>query len=86
MSEHSFESLVFQIAWYFFVCATNTLNVNLCLDQKQKFVARDRDLDICKGYAFVSFVSQFEAKRALEGLNGFGYDNLILRVEWSNKE
>jgi translation initiation factor 3 subunit G len=50
------------------------------------FVARDRDLNICKGFAFVSYPTREMAQKALNALNGYGYDNLILKVEWSIKE
>lgn len=35
------------------------------------------------GYAYVSFYHRSEAQNALNQLNGYGYDNLILSVEWS---
>jgi translation initiation factor 3 subunit G len=38
-----------------------------------------------KGYAFVNFVRREDAERALNTLNGYGYDSLILHVEWSNR-
>jgi translation initiation factor 3 subunit G len=50
-----------------------------------QFCARDRDLNICKGFAFVSFVSRVAAQNAIDKLNGYGYDSLILSVEFSNK-
>lgn len=50
------------------------------------FVARDRETNMCKGYAFVSFHMKEDAARALQKLNGFGYDNLILRVEWATPQ
>jgi len=47
------------------------------------FVARDRELNICKGFAFVSYYDKEHAERAMAKLDGFGYDNLILKVEWA---
>ncbi|KAG5463822.1 MAG: eukaryotic translation initiation factor 3 subunit G-domain-containing protein, partial [Olpidium bornovanus] len=45
------------------------------------YVAIDRETNTCKGYAFVSFHLNEDAARALKAINGYGYDNLILRVE-----
>ena len=50
------------------------------------FVARDKEQNKCKGFAFVSYTVRESAERALNALNGFGYGNLILKVEWSNKD
>ena len=36
-----------------------------------------------QGFAFVSYDSRSNAEKAIESLNGFGYDHLILRVEWA---
>lgn len=47
------------------------------------FLARDRETNVCKGFAFVSFTSRDDAQRALDTVDGRGYDNLILRVEWA---
>uniref|UniRef100_A0A1D1ZIK5 Eukaryotic translation initiation factor 3 subunit G n=1 Tax=Anthurium amnicola TaxID=1678845 RepID=A0A1D1ZIK5_9ARAE len=47
------------------------------------YLARDRDTNLCKGFAFVSFVLRDDAAKALQAINGYGYDNLILRVEWA---
>ncbi|KAF9284355.1 translation initiation factor eIF3 subunit g [Mortierella alpina] len=47
------------------------------------FLARDRETNACKGFAFVSFTMREDAQRALEAIDGRGYDNLILRVEWA---
>jgi len=47
------------------------------------YVGRDRETGIGKGFAFVSFEDRAIAQRAMEKLNGKGYDNLILSVQWS---
>jgi len=49
------------------------------------FLAKDRATGVCKGFAFVTFQTREFAARALAGLNGYGYDHLILNVEWSAK-
>jgi len=49
------------------------------------FLAKDRATGVCKGFAFVTFTSRDVAQRALVSLNGYGYDHLILNVEWSAK-
>ena len=35
------------------------------------------------GFAYVSFVHRDEAARAMAAIDGYGYDNLILHVEWA---
>lgn len=35
------------------------------------------------GFAFINYNSRHEAQRAIDALNGHGYSNLILRVEWA---
>jgi len=47
------------------------------------YVGRDRETGIGKGFAFVSFEDRSVAQKAMEKLNGRGYDNLILSVQWS---
>lgn len=47
------------------------------------YLAKDRVTGQSRGFAFVSYHSREDAKRALERLNGYGYDHLILRVEWA---
>jgi len=47
------------------------------------FLAKDRSTGVCKGFAFVTYQSRETAARALRALNGYGYDHLILNVEWS---
>ncbi|TIA88052.1 hypothetical protein E3P99_02829 [Wallemia hederae] len=47
------------------------------------FIGRDRETRASKGFAFVSFEMRSDAEKALEKVNGMGYDNLILSVQWS---
>eukprot|EP00898_Chlorokybus_atmophyticus_P007454 jgi/Chlat1/770/Chrsp104S01243 len=47
------------------------------------YVAFDRDTGLSRGFAFINFVNRDDALRAIKKLNGYGYDNLILRVEWA---
>ncbi|KAI8896029.1 translation initiation factor eIF3g [Globomyces pollinis-pini] len=49
------------------------------------FVARDHQQNICKGFAFITFHDRQNAQNAINRLNGFGYDSLILRVDWAQK-
>ncbi|BEI93642.1 uncharacterized protein CcaverHIS019_0601010 [Cutaneotrichosporon cavernicola] len=46
-------------------------------------VVRDRETRESKGFGFVSFESRKDAEAALEKMNGYGYDSLILNVSWS---
>ncbi|KAE8211542.1 hypothetical protein CF319_g2580 [Tilletia indica] len=47
------------------------------------FLGRDRETGACKGYAFVTFELREDADRARQKVDGMGYDNLILGVQWS---
>jgi translation initiation factor 3 subunit G len=47
------------------------------------YLARDHNTNLCKGFAFVSFHDRDHAERAQQAINGYGYDNLILRVEFA---
>jgi translation initiation factor 3 subunit G len=49
------------------------------------YVGRDRETGAGKGFAFVSFEERSVAQKAMEKVNGKGYDNLILSVQWSRK-
>ncbi|KAI8336129.1 eukaryotic translation initiation factor 3 subunit G-domain-containing protein [Chlamydoabsidia padenii] len=50
------------------------------------FLSRDRETRMCKGFAFVSFADREDAERAQQAVNGYGYDNLILRVEFARSQ
>lgn len=47
------------------------------------YVAKDKHTGQSKGFAFVNFHRHDDAERAISKLNGYGYDNLILHVEWA---
>ncbi|KAK9815263.1 hypothetical protein WJX72_000878 [[Myrmecia] bisecta] len=47
------------------------------------YIAYDRETGENRGFAFVNFMYKDDAQRAIEKLDGYGYDNLILRVEWA---
>ncbi|XP_010242160.1 PREDICTED: eukaryotic translation initiation factor 3 subunit G-like [Nelumbo nucifera] len=47
------------------------------------YVAVDQKTGVSRGFGFVNFVNKEDAERAINKLNGYGYDNLILRVEWA---
>ena len=49
------------------------------------FLAKDRETQRAKGFAFVSFADRTDAAQACEKMDGFGYGHLILRVEFAKK-
>ena len=47
------------------------------------FLAKDKVTGQSKGFAFINFYNQRDAQNAIAGVSGFGYDHLILNVEWA---
>ena len=47
------------------------------------YLARDRETNMSRGFCFVTYRQRRDAEVALEKLDGYGYDHLILKVEWS---
>jgi len=47
------------------------------------FLAKDKASGQSKGFAFINFHNREDAARAIAGVSGFGYDHLILNVEWA---
>lgn len=47
------------------------------------YLAKDKETMQSRGFAFVSFMSRDDAARAMEKLQGHGYDHLILKLEWA---
>ena len=38
---------------------------------------------IVQGFAFINFFNKADAEKAIEKVSGFGYNHLILQVEWA---
>jgi len=47
------------------------------------YLAKDKITNQSKGFAFVSYIKREDAARAIRSLQGYGYDHLILNVEWA---
>mmetsp|Transcript_115125 Transcript_115125/g.304011 ORF Transcript_115125/g.304011 Transcript_115125/m.304011 type:complete len:296 (-) Transcript_115125:130-1017(-) len=47
------------------------------------FIAKDQATFQSRGFAFVTYHSRSDAEKAIEKLNGHGYDNLILQVQFA---
>ncbi|KAI3634213.1 hypothetical protein MIR68_007817 [Amoeboaphelidium protococcarum] len=48
-------------------------------------VAQDYETRMCRGYAFVTFNIRRSAELAMEKMDGYPFDNLILKVEWAQR-
>lgn len=47
------------------------------------YLAKDKITQQSKGFAFINYHRREDAARAIAGVSGFGYDHLILNVEWA---
>jgi len=47
------------------------------------FLVKDKISRESKGFAFVTFYTRADAEKAIEKVSGFGYNHLILQVEWA---
>lgn len=52
-------------------------------DISRIFLAKDKNTGQSKGFAFINFKKREDAAKAIQVLNGYGYDHLILSVEWA---
>ncbi|KAK4321424.1 hypothetical protein Pmani_007763 [Petrolisthes manimaculis] len=52
-------------------------------DISRIFLAKDKNTGQSKGFAFINFKRREDANKAIQTLNGYGYDHLILSVEWA---
>jgi translation initiation factor 3 subunit G len=47
------------------------------------FLAKDKSKQVSRGFAYVTFMNKEDAQRAIWGVNDYGYNHLILKVEWA---
>jgi len=57
-----------------------------CGQVARVYLAKDRDTGISRGFAYVSYVRREDAEAAMATLNGYGYDHLILKIEWAHPQ
>merc|ERR1719174_24138 len=50
------------------------------------FLAKNPETKVSKGFAFITYHNKGDAEMAIKRLNGHGYDNLVLRVEWAKPQ
>jgi translation initiation factor 3 subunit G len=50
---------------------------------RRVFLAKDKITQQSKGFAFISYEIKENAQKAIDSLDGYGYDHLILKVEWA---
>ncbi|CRL04858.1 CLUMA_CG017911, isoform A [Clunio marinus] len=51
--------------------------------KSKMYLAKDKNTGLCKGFAYVHFYSKEDAATAIDTLDGFDYNHLILKAEWS---
>jgi len=54
-----------------------------CGRLQRVYLAKDMTTFLSKGFAFITFYNKEDAQKAVDRLNGHGYDNLIMKVEWA---
>jgi len=47
------------------------------------YLAKDKTNGASRGFAYVNFLHKEDAARAIQKLDGYGYDHLILHLEWA---
>jgi len=47
------------------------------------YLAKDKETGKSKGFAFINYVRREDGEKAITNLSGYGYDHLILHVEWA---
>merc|ERR1711920_777374 len=54
-----------------------------CGRLQRVYLAKDQQTGFSRGFAFVTYYNREDAQRAINKLNGHGYDNLILQVQFA---
>lgn len=54
-----------------------------CGRLQRVYLAKDMQTFQSKGFAFITYYNKEDAQKAIDKLNGHGYDNLILQVNWA---
>lgn len=47
------------------------------------YLAKDKETGKSKGFAFINYVRRDDGEKAIAGRSGYGFDHLILHVEWA---
>lgn len=47
------------------------------------YLAKDKETGKSKGFAFINYVRREDGEKAIANLSGYGFDHLILNVEWA---
>jgi len=47
------------------------------------YLAKDKTTNQSRGFAFITYTNRADAQKAIDRLNGYGYGNLILHVEFA---
>jgi len=54
-----------------------------CGRLQRVYLAKDMETGLSRGFAFITYYTREDAQKAIEKLNGHGYDNLILQVQFA---
>jgi len=47
------------------------------------YLVKDKETNVSRGFAFVTFANRRDAQAAMDKLNGYGWNHLILSIEWA---
>lgn len=71
----------------YYVCITLIQELRALFSQAgsviRVFIAKDKHTNKPKGFAFVTFELRSQAEAAIQKLNGYKLDHLVLKVEWT---